>query len=358
MVHAPGGPVERAMLVAMRGAGLVVVLAACKMNEHKAPPPAPVPKPIDAAIANPDAAPALVDLFRAVPTTVTVSSTVANKAILPRHLVDRDLGTAWNSATGELVGAWILITIPDGSMVQELRMTAGFTGKGPAGEDYFTMNPRIRSVTLEADGKPVGTALLDVARRDLQTLHVNAMHEVRITVAAIEPGTKPSWREVSMSELEAWGFAPAATGTHTPEVVVYSDRVFDPCAEIFKAREEFQQAHAHDHYTGPGAEDHAYPPTCEGLEVTGLETLPQPWAGGMGWCEIGDEIYGPKDCMLRFAHLGEVALIKVESEMAHGEIAVTKLAPQPDGLAITWQVGDRVLTAACTAHPLVCSEPK
>src|SRR5207244_7057122 len=135
-----------------------------------------------------------------VPVAVRVSSRVANKKILPAHLVDRDLATAWNSATGDLVGAWIDVTLPRGAAIEELRMTAGFTGHGPTGEDYFTMNPRIRKVAVTADGKPAGTFALDIARRDLQSFSVHAGDVLRIEVAAIEAGTKPSWREISVSE--------------------------------------------------------------------------------------------------------------------------------------------------------------
>ena len=140
---------------------------------------------------------------------------------------------------------------------------------------------------------------------------------------------------------------------------MFSERVFDPCAEIQKARAEFEKEHAHDHYTGPGAEDHDYPPDCVPFEVTGLETLPRPWASGQAWCEINDEIYGPKDCLLRFAANGEVATMKVESEVVHGAIEVTKLEPRgTDELAVTWSVGGHTLHATCAAHPLVCDDPK
>jgi len=351
----------------MRLVWAALAIMACKKNEPAPPPPLPAPVPVpvvpapgDAAV---DAGQPIVDLFRAVPTTVTVSSTVANRSILPRHLVDRDPKTAWNSATGQLVGAWIQIAIPMGWTIDDVRMTAGFTATGPGGEDYFTMNPRIKSVTVTADDKPAGTFPLDIASHDLQTIRVHAEHIVRLTIADIEPGSKPSWLEASVSELEAWGTPPAwwkpPAKPATPTVVVFSDRVFDPCAEIEKARAEFEKAHAHDHYSGPGGEDHAYPPDCVPFDVTGIETLPQPWASGQSWCEIGDEIYGPKDCMVRFAANGEVAMMKVSSESAHGDVQVTKLDRHGDDeLAISWSVDDKPLTSTCHAHPLECSEPK
>src|SRR5262245_41131740 len=194
---------------------ITLVVVACRKEESAAPERAPAkPAPqlavADAAVAV-DARPALIDLTRSIGVTMRVSSRVKNKAILPQHLADADLKTAWNSRTGELVGAWVDVAIAyatDKATIEEVRMTAGFAGQGPGGEDYFTMNPRIRKVTITADGKPVGTVALDITKRDLQPIPVHATRRVRIEVAEIEPGSKPSWREISVSELEVWGMLP------------------------------------------------------------------------------------------------------------------------------------------------------
>ena len=161
----------------MRQLVAVIVVAACKKEE---PAHAPLPPPPSSVVAHADAGAAdaaladagapLVDLLRAVPITITVSSTVVNPAIVPAHLVDRDLGTAWNSATGELVGAWIEATLPSGARAAEIRMTVGHTGHGKHGEDYFTMNPRIKGVSVWSGDTLLGNVKLDVSNRALQTI--------------------------------------------------------------------------------------------------------------------------------------------------------------------------------------------
>jgi hypothetical protein len=70
---------------------------------------------------------ASVNLFTTVPTAVAVSSTVESNTILPAHLVDGKLDTAWNSHTGELVGAWIGARLPADVHVDTIKLTVGFT---------------------------------------------------------------------------------------------------------------------------------------------------------------------------------------------------------------------------------------
>jgi len=216
----------------MRAAVWIVLVLGC----HKDAPspsagsggsagPAPVVKVADAAIDAPAVAQPTIELLHSVPATVRVSSRVANKMILPEHLVDRDPQTAWSSATKDLVGAWILVTVP-GATITELRLTAGHTGTGPKGEDYFTMNPRIKMLSvLTADGREIASAALDPARRDLQTVAFPAQPGgVQIVVDEIVPGSKKAWREIAISELEAWGTPPpgfvAPAAPLTPQVAV------------------------------------------------------------------------------------------------------------------------------------------
>jgi hypothetical protein len=170
------------------------------------------PAPVLAAAAPPDTAPAAsqpIELLHAVPSTVAVSSTVDNAAILPEHLVDRDLETAWNSRTGD-AGAWIAFRVPREVHVERIRMSAGFTHRGPRG-DLFTMNPRIQQVRVTRAGSLLLDQRLDPGSRDLQDLVVDAAGgDFRIEVTELIPGTEAAWREVCVSELEVWGALPAS----------------------------------------------------------------------------------------------------------------------------------------------------
>ncbi len=362
-------------------AWLVVTLAACKKGE--APPPAPVtpsgPAPVvvgapDAggAVAV-DASAALIELLRSVPATVRVSSTVANPKILPSHLVDRDLATAWNSATGELVGAWIEITVDPSAQIDEVRLTAGFTGKGPKGEDYFTMNPRIRKLKVISNGTPAGVAVLDITRRDLQVVSVPLTNLVRLEIAEIEPGTRKTWREASVSELEVWGAPPSGwkqpAASLSPTVmvgeVVAPVDASGPCADTDKRREEFIEAHKNDDNSGPGGEDHNYPPTCSTIALPDVAGLDAVWAGGEGTCEVNDEIYGPTTCVVVFTRGSERATFGFEVESAHGALSVVELkqvdvvAGGPKELVVRYEsaANGEQLVVCRSAPTLDCSQP-
>jgi hypothetical protein len=244
-IRSPG--YSRGVRVVIVSMFLLLLVGACK----KATAPAPTPRdaisvaPLFADAAAIDAGVALADLTRAVPLTVRVSSRVANPKIKLEHLVDRDLDTAWNSRTGELVGAWLEIEVPDGSVVHELRFTVGNTGTGPKGEDYFTMNPRIRRVAVWHRGKDaLGTFALDIEKRGLQTLALRAAvgaGTIRIQIEDVANGTKARWREVCVSELEVWGVPPAGTalpGTRVPTVTEDSVSRLQKICEQFDVNEE------------------------------------------------------------------------------------------------------------------------
>jgi hypothetical protein len=167
---------------------------------QKTPEVAPVPR--DAA-----AEPTSVDLLHAVPARVAVSSTVANGAYSPFDLVDGDLTTAWNSRTGD-GKAWIAFRMPPSTHVERVRMTVGFTGKGPEG-DYFTMNPRIQKVAIWHDGVQLREVTLDPASRELQDVPVDANGgDYKLVVTATVPGSRKDWREICVSELEVIGRPP------------------------------------------------------------------------------------------------------------------------------------------------------
>src|SRR5687767_9604324 len=113
-----------------------------------------------------------VNLLVSTPTTIAVSSTVQNAAIVPDHIADGKLSTAWNSKTGELVGAWVVVRVPADAKVKAVKLTAGFAHKDKQG-DLFTMNPRIKKVRVSHDGKQLAEHALDVENRGLQSIPVD-----------------------------------------------------------------------------------------------------------------------------------------------------------------------------------------
>jgi hypothetical protein len=150
--------------------------------------------------------PAPVNLVISVPTIVAVSSTVDNRAILPEHLVDGKLDTAWNSRTNQMIGAWVGLRVPADVTVQTIKLTSGFTKKDKKLGDLFMMNPRIQRVRVLRDGKLIADKALDPELRTLQSIDINAGGgDYRIEITDIVPGTKKTWREISISELEMWG---------------------------------------------------------------------------------------------------------------------------------------------------------
>lgn len=154
-----------------------------------------------------------VDLLHAVPATVAVSSTVDNAKILPAHLVDGNLETAWNSRTNDLVGAWIAVRLPAGVKVTSVKLTVGFTKQDKKLGDLFVENPRIKKVRVTHD-KTVVDKVLDLANRGLQDIPISGEGgDYKIEVLEIEKGTKPTWREVCVSEFSVWGTAAAAKPT-------------------------------------------------------------------------------------------------------------------------------------------------
>src|SRR4029079_17678239 len=83
--------------------------------------------------------------------------------------------------------------------------------------------------------------------------------------------------------------------------------------------------------SGPGGDDHAYPPDCEVMTLP-AEHLGPPWAGGYGECNISDRIYGPKACSLVFKQGASHAVLTIESSMVSSKIEVTNLV-QADVIA-------------------------
>lgn len=181
-----------------------------------------------------------VNLLGAVPSVVAVSSTVDNAAIVPEHLVDGKLDTAWNSRTGELAGAWIAFRVPATAHVSTIKLTAGFTKQDKRLGDLFVENHRVKRVEVTHDGKSLGTFPLDIANRGLQDIKIDAAGgDYTIRIAEMQPGTKKDWREAAISELEVWGTLPPGTQAKSSKPLVRVGSLDVDCVKTL-----FPQAHA------------------------------------------------------------------------------------------------------------------
>jgi len=151
-----------------------------------------------------------VDLVHHLGLIVQVSSTVGNGRDLPTHLIDGDLGTAWSSRTGELVGARVSTSLPDDAEVTAIALTAGFTRTTP--RDLFRMNPRVARIAIARNGVVLQEVALDVENPGLQTFPVSGRGgRWSVQVREVRLGTRPTWQEVSLSELRILGRAPSRT---------------------------------------------------------------------------------------------------------------------------------------------------
>lgn len=186
-------------------------------------PPLSAPPPAADAPPDPSIAPLEppVDLIHALRSEVAVSSAYRDRSAEIARLVDGDLETAWNSASGDLVGAWIEVRIPVEAVVTSLEMTAGYTKTG--GEtDLFTANHRVVSLRVLRDGNEVGSFELDTDTRELQSLPLTGPGGVyRVEVGETLPGTRSDWRELCVSELRWMGRAPQMNpGERIPRLAV------------------------------------------------------------------------------------------------------------------------------------------
>ena len=173
-----------------------------------------------------------VNLLTHRPAIVNVSSAVANDAIKPAHLVDGKLDTAWNSRTGDLVGAWLVVRLPADVQVQSVKLTVGFTRVDPKLGDLFVENPRIKRVRV-SHGATVIDKDLDITSRALQEIPIAGNGgDYRIEVVAVEMGSKQHWREICISELEVWGTSAKPMTRSVPDVYVDS---FEPPPALTEA---------------------------------------------------------------------------------------------------------------------------
>ena len=136
-----------------------------------------------------------------------------------------------------------------GAAIRDVQVDRRPYRPGPKGEDYFTMNPRIRAITLLDEDKPIASAQLDIANRDLQVVKLPEPHaHVRVRIDDLVPGTRPAWREACVAEIEAWGTLPAGVSARklqpTVEVALpptedWSNPPLDPdtyCTRISTSR--------------------------------------------------------------------------------------------------------------------------
>lgn len=210
---APTAPGTASSPAEARPTGVAANTAGTADAPERAAPVAPV-API-APLAVP------VDLLHAVRTDLAVSSVYRNQPSQAQHLVDGDLATAWNSRTDELVGAWIEARIPADATVTSIAMTPGFARTGGS-TDLFTGNHRIARVRVLRDGTEVGIYPLDVSAPVLVTVPVDGPGGVyRIEVAEVVPGSRSTWRETCVSELQILGRAPGMNpGARLPHTFV------------------------------------------------------------------------------------------------------------------------------------------
>ncbi len=184
----------------------------------------PTPPPASPPIATPaetPPAPVEVDLLHAVRSEIAVSSAYRNQRSQVTALIDGDLETAWNSSTGELVGAAIEVRLPPDAQVSALMLTAGFTHM-QRDTDLFLGNHRVARIRVLREGVELGSFPLDVNVRTLQRIPVEGAGGVyRIEVSEVLAGTNARWRETCISELQVLGSAPnALPGRRIPQLSV------------------------------------------------------------------------------------------------------------------------------------------
>ncbi|MFO0624882.1 MAG: hypothetical protein U0325_04640 [Polyangiales bacterium] len=293
-----------------------------------------------------------VDLVHHLGLIVQVSSTVGNGRDLPTHLVDGDLNTAWSSRTGELVGAAVSVSLPDDAEVTAIALTAGLTRTVP--QDLFRMNPRVARVEIARDGVVLREAALDVDDPGLQTVPVSGRGgRWTVRVRAVRPGSRPAWREVSVSELRVMGRAPARP--HGPpqvwiagaslgrgrEAVPVQGPWRDP-AGFCASRSTTDPARCRDPYA-EGADEGVCGCAEDGASPLGVTRLPAPQGPvrAASVRRVIEDVHGLDPCVLLvetargafalpgFATCGEPRIAHDYSVATHVDaLAVT---PGPDG---------------------------
>jgi hypothetical protein len=149
-----------------------------------------------------------VDLLREVHAEIVVSSVASPGMSGASRMVDGRMETAWNSASGDLVGAFIAVKLPDDAEVTSIHLIPGFI-RNYQGQDLWTANHRIRKVRVTRNGEVVVPEhAFDLDSTELQSIPARGGGGLwRIEVLEVEPGTNRSWTEACVTELVFRGYA-------------------------------------------------------------------------------------------------------------------------------------------------------
>lgn len=209
--------------------------SALDSGQHQLPEPTPdvhtaAPSPPPVRTYAPLFAPVGANLMTQFTLPVTASSTLPGSGTVLSHLTDGNLRTAWNSQTGDLVGAWFEVTVPSGVSVQSFAMTAGFTDQNRTG-DLFTQNHRVAKVNMRYNGEVVGEYALDPENRGLQIFPLtHGPGTYRVTVLQVVAGTRSNWRELCVSEFALYGTVDADAQGHISAQVAQAQAPTDASA--------------------------------------------------------------------------------------------------------------------------------
>jgi hypothetical protein len=147
-----------------------------------------------------------------VQTTVATTSAYRDELRQVGFLFDGDMQTAWNSATmpeGDTSSRSIHVRIPAGARVTAIDLTVGFT-KVQGASDLFSGNRRLRRVRVRHPGGEV-LATLNSEEQRLQRIPVTGeAGDYEIELLEWVQGTRPTWRELCISELRVMGTADAS----------------------------------------------------------------------------------------------------------------------------------------------------
>ena len=230
-----------------------------------------------------------VDLLHAGPAIVFVSSNVNNPKDYPEHLVDGRQDTAWNSRTGDLVGATIAFSIPKSARITSLSLSAGFHKTSAKGEDLFAMNHRLRRVQIRsADGTVKTDWTFDPDKREPQVLpfaHPGGIYVLE--VEEVVPGTEPKWKELALSELQVLGETTERYATpRLPEVVVATVGFEQP----LPGTEDASYLGTYQEKLGAWSADACK--TYESDVATGMAAMDAAYVPKKPWCKLGAQLTG------------------------------------------------------------------
>lgn len=154
----------------------------------------------------------LVDLLRAAPTTLRVSSSAPEGSSIA-DVTDGDTSTGWTAASR--AGEWIEAELPDAAMVARIELASRSLGDS---EEAIRATPRIRRVRVVHEDVPLGEYDIEPGLTAFQTLHVmGSGGRWRIEILALTSGGDA----VGVGELRFMGHAEGAeAGTHVPTVEI------------------------------------------------------------------------------------------------------------------------------------------